>query len=124
MMTGQRVTVEIADGVADVRLARPDKRGAAQPPGRSPPGPRAGPGGRTARGVRLDGDPRAGHRGHQGNALGGGLQIALGADIRIVTPDAKMSVMEIRWGLVPDMTGSQLLPKLVGRARSSFADPG
>jgi enoyl-CoA hydratase/carnithine racemase len=50
-----------------------------------------------------------------GNALGGGLQIALGADIRIVAPDAKMSVMEIRWGLIPDMTGTQLLPELVGR---------
>ncbi|MEP7024741.1 MAG: enoyl-CoA hydratase-related protein [Actinomycetota bacterium] len=50
-----------------------------------------------------------------GNALGGGLQIALGADIRIVAPDARMSVMEIRWGLIPDMTGSQLLPELVGR---------
>ncbi|MGO9189229.1 MAG: enoyl-CoA hydratase-related protein, partial [Streptosporangiaceae bacterium] len=50
-----------------------------------------------------------------GNALGGGLQIALGADIRIVAPDARMSVLEIRWGLVPDMTGSQLLPELVGR---------
>jgi enoyl-CoA hydratase/carnithine racemase len=36
-----------------------------------------------------------------GNALGGGLQIALGADIRIVAPDAKLSVLEIRWGLVP-----------------------
>ena len=50
-----------------------------------------------------------------GNALGGGLQIALGADIRIVAPDARMSVLEIRWGLVPDMTGTQLLPELVGR---------
>ena len=50
-----------------------------------------------------------------GNALGGGLQIALGADIRIVAPDAKLSVLEIRWGLIPDMTGSQLLPELVGR---------
>ena len=50
-----------------------------------------------------------------GNALGGGLQIALGADIRIVAPDARLSVLEIRWGLVPDMTGTQLLPELVGR---------
>ena len=50
-----------------------------------------------------------------GNALGGGLQIALGADIRIVTPDARLSVLEIKWGLVPDMTGTQLLPELVGR---------
>ncbi len=50
-----------------------------------------------------------------GNALGAGLQIALGADIRIVAPDARLSVLEIRWGLVPDMTGTQLLPELVGR---------
>jgi enoyl-CoA hydratase/carnithine racemase len=49
-----------------------------------------------------------------GHALGGGLQIALGADIRIVAPDAKMSVLEIRWGLVPDMTGTAALLRLVG----------
>jgi enoyl-CoA hydratase/carnithine racemase len=51
----------------------------------------------------------------RGNALGGGFQVALGADIRIVAPDAVMSVMEVQWGLVPDMTGTQLLPELVGR---------
>src|SRR4051812_7737325 len=51
----------------------------------------------------------------QGNALGGGLQIALGADIRIVAPDAKLSVLEAKWGLIPDMTGTQVLPELVGR---------
>ncbi|WP_448628593.1 crotonase/enoyl-CoA hydratase family protein [Geodermatophilus sp. URMC 64] len=50
-----------------------------------------------------------------GFAFGGGLQIALGADIRIVAPDAQLSVMEIQWGLVPDMCGTQLLPELVGR---------
>jgi enoyl-CoA hydratase/carnithine racemase len=49
-----------------------------------------------------------------GAALGGGLQIALGADIRIVAPDAKLSVLEARWGLIPDMTGTVVLPKLVG----------
>ncbi|WP_433251214.1 crotonase/enoyl-CoA hydratase family protein [Actinomadura nitritigenes] len=49
-----------------------------------------------------------------GHALGGGLQIALGADIRIVAPDAKLSVLEIRWGLVPDMTGTAALLRLVG----------
>jgi enoyl-CoA hydratase/carnithine racemase len=48
-----------------------------------------------------------------GYAFGGGLQIALGADIRIVAPDAELSVMEIRWGLIPDMTGSQTLRHLV-----------
>jgi enoyl-CoA hydratase/carnithine racemase len=49
-----------------------------------------------------------------GVALGGGLQIALGADIRIVAPDARLSVLEIRWGLSPDMTGTHMLPRLVG----------
>ena len=49
-----------------------------------------------------------------GVALGGGLQIALGADIRIVAPDARLSVLEIRWGLIPDMTGTHMLPRLVG----------
>jgi enoyl-CoA hydratase/carnithine racemase len=49
-----------------------------------------------------------------GVAFGGGIQIALGADIRIVAPDARLSVMEIRWGLLPDMTGLQMLPRLVG----------
>jgi enoyl-CoA hydratase/carnithine racemase len=48
-----------------------------------------------------------------GHALGGGLQIALGADIRIVHPDTKMSVREVYWGLVPDMTGTFVLSKLV-----------
>ena len=49
-----------------------------------------------------------------GAALGGGCQIALGADIRFVAPDLKMSVLEIRWGLIPDMAGTQLLAQLVG----------
>ena len=49
-----------------------------------------------------------------GVALGGGIQIALGADLRIVAPDARLSVLEIRWGILPDMTGLQMLPRLVG----------
>ncbi|MBK4738725.1 crotonase/enoyl-CoA hydratase family protein [Noviherbaspirillum pedocola] len=48
-----------------------------------------------------------------GVAFGGGLQLALGADMRIVAPDAKLSVMEIKWGLVPDMAGIWLLRELV-----------
>lgn len=48
-----------------------------------------------------------------GAVFGGGLQIALGADIRLVAPDAQLSVMEIRWGLVPDMTGTQTMRHLV-----------
>jgi enoyl-CoA hydratase/carnithine racemase len=50
-----------------------------------------------------------------GAAYGGGLQIALGADIRVASPDAELSVMEVQWGLIPDMAGTQLLPELVGR---------
>lgn len=50
----------------------------------------------------------------RGHALGGGLQLALGADIRIASPDTTMSVFEINWGLTPDMAGTQLLPRLVG----------
>ena len=169
MMTEQRVTVTITDGVADVRLNRPDKRNAldnamfgglitAGERLKTEPGVRAvvlsgeGPdfcagldfgafqamrdGERLSLQVDLppstpaQGPARAtGQRAAHvwaelpvpviaavtGNALGGGLQIALGADIRIVAPDARMSVLEIRWGLIPDMTGSQLLPELVGR---------
>jgi enoyl-CoA hydratase/carnithine racemase len=48
-----------------------------------------------------------------GVAFGGGLQIALGADIRLITADAQMSVMEIKWGLIPDMSGTQTLRRLV-----------
>lgn len=47
-----------------------------------------------------------------GHALGGGIQVALGADIRIVHPDTQMSVREIHWGLVPDMTGTLVLSRL------------
>ena len=48
-----------------------------------------------------------------GVALGGGFQLALGADIRILAADARMSIMEIKWGLVPDMAGTPILAGLV-----------
>ena len=48
-----------------------------------------------------------------GVAFGGGLQIALGADVRIVHPQAQLAVMEVKWGLVPDMAGCVLLTELV-----------
>ena len=48
-----------------------------------------------------------------GVAFGGGFQLALGADMRFVTPDARMAVMEIKWGLVPDMAGIALLRRLI-----------
>jgi enoyl-CoA hydratase/carnithine racemase len=48
-----------------------------------------------------------------GVTFGGGCQLALGADIRIAAPSTRMSVMEIKWGLIPDMSGSQTLRDLV-----------
>ena len=47
-----------------------------------------------------------------GVALGGGFQIALGADIRYVAPDARLAIMEIKWGIVPDMGGIALMREL------------
>ncbi|MGD6740747.1 crotonase/enoyl-CoA hydratase family protein [Streptomyces sp. BH106] len=164
--TAQRVTVTVTDGVADVRLNRPEKRNALDPAMfealvatgerlKTEEGVRAvvlsGEGPDFCAGLdftsfqamrngeRLSGlaalppsdgpAQAAGQRAAyvwaelpvpviaalRGNALGGGLQLALGADIRIVAPDARLSVFEVAWGLVPDMTGTQLLPELVGR---------
>ncbi len=48
-----------------------------------------------------------------GVCFGGGLQIASGADIRVVAPDARLSVMEMKWGLIPDMAGYALWRNLV-----------
>jgi enoyl-CoA hydratase/carnithine racemase len=48
-----------------------------------------------------------------GVAFGGGFQLALGADMRFVAPDTRMSIMEIKWGLVPDMAGTPILARLV-----------
>lgn len=48
-----------------------------------------------------------------GVAYGGGFQIAMGADIRIAHPGTRLSVMEIKWGLIPDMSTSQTLRDLV-----------
>ena len=158
-----RVTIDIADGIANVRFNRPDKRNALDHE-QFAAIVDAGEQIKTASGVRvvvlsgegksfcagLDlsmfanlgggqdrGDPGAltssgiTHVGQQvawawqevevpviaavhGHALGGGLQIALGADIRFVHPDTQMSVREVYWGLVPDMTGTLFLSRLVG----------
>lgn len=169
----ERVTVEVVDGVADVRLNRPDKLNALDPvmfvaiaeagaQVAADPGVRAvvlsGAGRGFCAGLDFgsfmamagqgdggggddDGGPGFGvvgqtdgritHLGQQvahvwsevaapviaavtGPCLGGGLQIALGADLRIVHPEAKLSVLEIRWGLTPDMTITATLPRLVG----------
>ncbi|MFZ0854657.1 MAG: crotonase/enoyl-CoA hydratase family protein [Hyphomicrobiaceae bacterium] len=47
-----------------------------------------------------------------GGALGGGFQLALGADLRYVAPGATFSILEAKWGLVPDMAGTQLMRHL------------
>ena len=48
-----------------------------------------------------------------GVAFGGGLQLALGADVRLLARNARLSVMEIQWGLVPDMAGMALARSLL-----------
>jgi enoyl-CoA hydratase/carnithine racemase len=164
-----RVSISIEDGVADVRLNRPDKMNAldnAMFEGLVAAGERL----KTAKGVRavvLSGEGRAfcagldmgnfgrmaegprgqatttersdqalGARTHgvanraqyavwvwrelpmpviaavHGVAFGGGFQVALGPDLRYVAPDTRMCVMEIKWGLVPDMAGTQLMRHL------------
>ena len=168
-----RVVYTLADGVADVRLNRPDKINAldmamfaalvevgeelkADPAVRavvlsgegrgfcagldfssfqamaSAGGARpAGPDGDSPRGLARRDEGRITNQGQQacyvwaempapviaalhGVALGGGAQLALACDIRIMAPDAQLSILEIRWGLSPDMTGTQMLPRLVG----------
>lgn len=51
----------------------------------------------------------------EGICYGGGMQIALGTDLRIVSPDCRLSIMEAKWGLVPDMAGLVGLRELVGK---------
>lgn len=53
-----------------------------------------------------------------GHAIGGGLQITLGADIRIVTADVQLGCAEIDFGMTVDMGASQLLPRLIGADRT------
>ena len=160
---GERVTVSMENGVADVRLNRPDKLNAldrAMFEALAETG-KALTTDRALRAVVLSGEGRAfcagldfmsfmamtdaadtetpllGRRADgpgnfaqrvawvwtevpvpviaavHGVAFGGGLQIALGADLRLAAPDAQFSVMEIKWGLIPDMSGTQTLRRLV-----------
>lgn len=51
----------------------------------------------------------------EGRCYGGGLQIVMGADFRFVTPDCELSIMEVRWGLVPDMAGLLSLREVVAK---------
>jgi len=54
----------------------------------------------------------------QGHALGAGLQLALACDLRVVASDASLGLLEHRYGIVPDLGGTQRLPLLVGAARA------
>lgn len=157
-MTEGRVTIRIEDGVADVRLARPDKLNALDPAMfaaiiaaiaelEATPGLRAvvlsGEGRGFCAGLDMASMASGGSgidlaaRTHglandfqqvawgwrtlgvpviaalHGVTFGGGLQIASGADVRIAAPDARLSVMEMKWGIVPDMAGFALWRGLV-----------
>jgi enoyl-CoA hydratase/carnithine racemase len=156
----ERVTLDVRDHVADVRLARPDKHNAldlemfhalratidrlATEPGvravvLSGEGPSFCSGLDLAAAASGDFDPLAligradgaeanlaqsvCHGWRQlpmpviaaihGACFGGGLQVALGADIRLAAPDAKLSIMELKLGLIPDMGITVALPQLV-----------
>lgn len=50
-----------------------------------------------------------------GNCFGAGIQLALGADVRIASPEARLAVMEAKWGLIPDMAGMLLLREILPR---------
>jgi len=54
----------------------------------------------------------------QGHALGAGLQLALACDLRVMTSDAKVGLLEANYGLIPDLGGSTRLPQIVGTARA------
>lgn len=54
----------------------------------------------------------------EGVAFGGGIQLALAADFRFAAPDARLSIMEARWGIIPDMGLTQFLPQLMPADRA------
>jgi enoyl-CoA hydratase/carnithine racemase len=54
----------------------------------------------------------------KGHALGAGLQLALACDLRVVADDAQLGLLEAKYGLVPDLGGTQRLPPLVGPGRA------
>jgi len=53
-----------------------------------------------------------------GLALGGGIQLAAACDLRVAADDAQLAVYEIRWGIIPDLGGTQRLPRLIGLGRA------
>jgi enoyl-CoA hydratase/carnithine racemase len=54
----------------------------------------------------------------QGHAFGAGMQLALACDLRIVADDVRMGLLELNWGLMPDLGGTVWLPRLVGPAKA------
>jgi enoyl-CoA hydratase/carnithine racemase len=54
----------------------------------------------------------------RGPALGGGIQLAAACDLRVAGEDAELAVYEIRWGIIPDLGGTQRLPRLIGIGRA------
>jgi enoyl-CoA hydratase/carnithine racemase len=54
----------------------------------------------------------------QGHAYGAGLQLALMCDLRVVADDASLGLLEMRYGLIPDLGGSTRLPQLIGAGRA------
>jgi enoyl-CoA hydratase/carnithine racemase len=54
----------------------------------------------------------------RGPCLGGGLQLAIACDVRVVADDAQLSAFEVRWGIIPDLGGTQRLPRLIGLGRA------
>ncbi len=55
----------------------------------------------------------------EGFCYGGGIQLAVACHLRAVAPSAELSVMEVRWGLVPDLGGTYRLPRLIGLGRAT-----
>jgi enoyl-CoA hydratase/carnithine racemase len=53
-----------------------------------------------------------------GLAVGGGLQLAIACDLRIASEDAQFAAMEMRWAIVPDLGGTERLPRLIGLGRA------
>lgn len=54
----------------------------------------------------------------EGHCYGAGFQLALACHLRLIAPDARMALMESRWGLVPDLGGTFRLPRIIGRGRA------
>ena len=55
-----------------------------------------------------------------GHCYGGGVQLALGADFRVTAADARWSVLEAKWGLIPDMSGARTLADHVGAEQARW----